>query len=130
MIDLTEFLIVGIGGFLGSCARFSLTKLSACLKWNFPLGTLLSNVIAGILIGLIIGLEPHVLWITPKKKLFLTTGLLGGLSTFSTFSLETINLFSDGKYLMALGNILLNLALSLFGVILGMCFAKMVLKKV
>jgi len=120
-----NFLVVGLGGFLGSCLRFAFTRLCEYYGIEFPLGTLLSNVVAGIAIGFVIGLEIS----SPKTKLFLTTGLLGGLSTFSTFSLETINLYNDGKYLLSTLNVLLNLGLSLFGVILGMFMAKIIFSK-
>jgi len=122
---LTDFLVVGIGGFIGSCLRFSFNKITEHFAVIFPFGTLLSNVIAGLAIGFVIGLDIF----SPKSRLFITTGLLGGLSTFSTFSLETVNLFNSGKYLLGALNILLNLGLSLFGVALGMFFAK-ALKKV
>jgi CrcB protein len=92
------------------------------LKFTFPLGTLLANVIAGVAIGFIIGLDIS----QAKAKLFLTTGLLGGLSTFSAFSLETVTLFSEGKYFLGTLNVLLNLVLSLLGVVLGMFLAKLV----
>ena len=126
-VIMVELLAVGIGGCLGSCLRYAFNKLTE----NFaliPLGTLLSNVIAGFFIGFIIGLEQQSVKISNNTKLFLTTGLMGGLSTFSTFSLETINLFKAGKYLSAGGNIVLNLALSLAGTVLGMLAAKIFVK--
>jgi CrcB protein len=122
---MIEFLIVGVGGFIGSCLRFGLTKLTAGLPFTVPAGTLLSNVTAGLFIGFIIGLEQQSVGIPPRTKLFLTTGLLGGLSTFSTFSMETISLFQDGKWLFAAGNIALNLALSLAAAALGLFIAKL-----
>ena len=122
---LTDFLIVGVGGFLGSCLRFAFNKTAEYFGIVFPLGTLLSNVIAGFAIGFVIGLDIF----SPRAKLFITTGLLGGLSTFSTFSLETVNLFSGGKYFLGALNVLLNLALSLIGVVLGMFAAKVILRK-
>lgn len=122
---LIEFLTVGIGGFIGSCFRFALNKAAVYFGFSFPLGTLLSNVIAGIIIGFVIGLELS----SPKTKLFITTGLLGGLSTFSTFSLETVSLFSEGKHFWGFANVLLNLGLSLLGVVLGMYLAKFLVKK-
>ncbi|MCL2077544.1 MAG: CrcB family protein [Oscillospiraceae bacterium] len=123
---IIDFLFVGMGGFIGSCLRFALTKVTVYLGIEFPIGTLLSNVIAGSAIGFIIGLGVF----SPRTKLFFVTGLLGGLSTFSAFSLETVNLFSDGRYLLCGLNVLLNLALSLSAVVLGMFLAGLILKKV
>jgi len=123
-----EFIIVGIGGFIGSCLRYGFNKFAIYLNISFPLGTLMSNVVAGVTIGFIIGLESNTFSFSPKTKLFLTTGLLGGLSTFSTFSIETVTLFNDGKHLLAAGNILLNLILSLSGVVLGMAAARLINK--
>lgn len=120
---MLEFLTVGIGGFVGSCMRFALTKFMGHFGISIPLGTLFSNVIAGLLIGFFIGTSQNSP-INPKAKLFLTTGLCGGLSTFSTFSLETVTLFNDGRYLFASLNILLNLGLSILAVVCGMAIAK------
>ena len=73
----------------------------------------------GLLIGLILELNSRTNVVSPQMKLFLTTGLMGGLTTFSTFSYETVGLFSDGSYTSAMINIILNVALSLVGVIVG-----------
>ncbi|GHU82065.1 putative fluoride ion transporter CrcB [Clostridia bacterium] len=126
---MLEFFVVGIGGFIGSCMRFAFTKATSGMSGVFPFGTLLSNVLAGLLIGFFIGLEQQSVTFSTKTKLFITTGLLGGLSTFSTFSLETILLFESGKYFSAAGNIGLNLALSLLGVVCGIVLAKLMVKK-
>lgn len=121
-------MMVGIGGAVGSCLRYGTTLATLRLGFLFPLGTLLSNVVAGLAIGFLIGLEMQSLYIPPRAKLFLNTGLLGGLSTFSTFSLETVRLYSEGNYLLAAGNVVLNLGLSLLGVVLGMALARIVKK--
>lgn len=126
---MIEFLIVGIGGFIGCCVRFAFTKIFSPLSLQLPLATLISNVVAGFFIGFITELEKDSTCISPKMKLFLTTGMMGGLSTFSTFSLETIKLFSQSKYIIALGNVLLNVSLSFLGVILGMFTAKIIFRK-
>ena len=115
---------VGAGGFIGACFRFIISKWTNGIFVQFPVGTLLSNIIAGFFIGYIIGFEQHSIRIPQNTKLFLTTGLLGGLSTFSTFSLETIELFNAEKYLLSALNVALNLGLSLCGVIFGLIAAK------
>lgn len=126
---MLEFLAVGIGGFIGSCLRFGFTKLLGRWAETFPFATLLSNVIAALMIGFIIGFEQQSCTMNQRTKLFLTTGLLGGLSTFCTFSLETVTFFQNQKYLLALGNIALNVCLSLLGVVIGMFCAKLIFKK-
>jgi CrcB protein len=116
---------VGIGGFIGACARFGMTKLFA-QHHSFPLGTLISNVIAGLLIGLVIGAERQVGELPVTAKLFITTGFLGGLSTFSTFSIETIILIENGDYLKAGANTLLNVGLCFAAVVAGFAIIKLV----
>ncbi|GHV16454.1 camphor resistance protein CrcB [Clostridia bacterium] len=113
------FIFVGIGGFLGSCGRYGLSRLFAA--YSFPLGTLLSNIIAGFLIGACAGMGTNL---PPRAKLFLMTGLLGGLSTFSAFTLETLDFMRAGKYLWAIGNAALNLTLCLAFCALGMWLVK------
>ena len=121
-------LFVGMGGFIGSCMRFFITRFCTTYLPDFPFGTLLSNIIAGFLIGFIIGIERQSSALSDRLKLFLTTGMLGGLSTFSTFSMETVTAFENGKILLAAGNIILNLGLSLLCVILGLAAAKLIVK--
>lgn len=123
---MQELLCVGAGGFLGSCLRYAITKGSAGWFAAFPIGTLLSNVIAGLLVGFIVGLERNTAALPPRARLLLTTGIMGGLSTFSTFSLETVDLFKAGSFGMGAANVVLNLALSLGCVLLGMALAGMV----
>ncbi len=120
---MLELIAVGIGGFIGSCLRYVITKGFTGFM-VLPIGTLLSNVVAGLLIGFIIEIEHQTGLFSPKVKLFLTTGFLGGLSTFSTFSLETVNFLKESRYLYASANILLNLCLSILGVVVGMAIAR------
>ncbi len=123
-----ELIAVGVGGFIGSCLRYLITKgFHGYLI--LPIGTLVSNVVAGLLIGFIIGIDQQTALFSPRMKLFLTTGFLGGLSTFSTFSLETVNLLKESKYLYASANVMLNLCLSLLGVVIGLVVAHLLFKQ-
>ncbi len=117
---MQKLFCVGIGGFIGCCLRYLISVYSPRLfGTQLPYGTLIVNVIGGIFIGLIMDFSIKSGSVSPNLRLFLTTGLLGGLTTFSTFSYETINLLTEGNYLLGTLNVCLNLFLSLGGVILG-----------
>jgi CrcB protein len=119
-INIQKIMFVGMGGFIGACLRYIITVLSPKLfGTNLPYGTLIVNVVGGILIGLIMELSLSTNLISPNLKLFLTTGIMGGLTTFSTFSYETVSLFTDGNYILGMLNTCLNLFLSLAGVVFG-----------
>jgi CrcB protein len=119
-----QLLAVGVGGFFGSIARFLLTKMTIRFGAVFPWGTLLANTLAGVLVGLVFAFESGQK-LSPRTVLLLRTGFLGGLSTFSAFSLETIRLFQAGSIGEAGLNVALNLFLSLAGVLLGLWLAKL-----
>ena len=117
---MVEILSVGLGGFLGAISRYIISmQASRLFTGRIPIGTLFVNILGGLLIGFILELNSKTNVISPQMKLFLTTGLMGGLTTFSTFSYETVGLFSDGSYTSAMINIILNVVLSLVGVIIG-----------
>ena len=125
-----EIFFVGIGGFLGASGRYLLTRLCNQLTPPFPFGTLLSNVIAALLIGFIIGMERQSVILPQHTRLFLITGLLGGLSTFSAFSIETVRYLEKGEIAIAAGNIILNVGLSLVCVFIGLAAARAIVKTV
>lgn len=117
---MQKLLYVGIGGCIGACLRYIISVNSPkFFGTKLPFGTLIVNILGGILIGFIMELSLTTDAVSPNLKLFLTTGIMGGLTTFSTFSYETISLFSDGSYFLATLNTCLNLFLSLGGVVLG-----------
>ncbi|MFT8350418.1 fluoride efflux transporter CrcB [Clostridium saccharoperbutylacetonicum] len=123
---MQKIIFVGIGGGIGAVIRYLVTIQSTkMINSDFPLGTLIVNVVGGFLIGMIVELSISTDLISPELKLFLTTGIMGGLTTFSTFSLETINLISSGRYFFGVANILLNLSLSLGGVLLAKSLCKL-----
>lgn len=94
---------------------------------QLPYGTLIVNVLGGLLIGLIMELSITTNSISPSLKLFLITGIIGGLTTFSTFSYETVNLFMEGNYIVGMLNTALNLFLSIAGVVIGKLITQIIL---
>lgn len=117
---MLNIIYVGFGGFIGASLRYLISQYTPYLfGTKLPYGTLIVNVIGGLLIGLIMELSLTTDAISPELRIFLTTGIMGGLTTFSTFSYETVNLFSNGSFILGTLNICLNLFLSLGGVLLG-----------
>ncbi|WP_019209212.1 fluoride efflux transporter CrcB [Yersinia massiliensis] len=112
-------LAVFIGGGAGSVARWLVSMKLNSLSPNIPVGTLIVNLVGAFIIGLTLALFTRLTHIDPVWKLLITTGFCGGLTTFSTFSVEVVYLIQDGKLGWAAGTILLNLAGSLAMTILA-----------
>ncbi len=110
---LSSLLAVFIGGGLGSVLRWAISMKMNPLNVHIPLGTLAVNLLGGFIIGLAIAIFTRMTHLDPTWKLLITTGFCGGLTTFSTFSLEMVYLLQDGRFAWALTNMLLNLAGSL-----------------
>lgn len=118
-------LVVGCGGFIGAVLRYIISVFATKkFEGSFNYGTFISNILGAILIGFIMELSIESTAISPNMKLFLTTGIMGGLTTFSTFSYETITILSTGKLVLGIENIVLNLFGSLLFVVLGQKLAK------
>ena len=116
------YLWVAIGGALGSMARYGISGMIAAMTSGaFPYGTLVVNVTGAILIGFFATLSgPDSRFFIPASgRLFLMTGICGGYTTFSTFSLETYNLLRDGDWNAALANIGCSVILCLVAVWIG-----------
>lgn len=93
-------LLIGSGGFLGSVARYLLAVwLTKHFPSAFPYGTFAANILGCLLIGIIFGLGQRYEWLTPGLLLFLATGFCGGFTTFSSFTLENLNLLQNSNYL-------------------------------
>lgn len=123
---MLAYLWVAIGGALGSMGRFWLSGLVASrFGETFPFGTLVINVTGSFAIGFfasLTGTEGRWL-VSPSFRTFFMMGICGGYTTFSAFSLQTLNLARDGEWLYAGVNILLSVVLCLAGVWLGFLLA-------
>ena len=111
------FLYVAIGGAIGAVARYAISLLP--IKSEFPILTLITNVLGAILIGFIVGFFEGKENTSPNTLLFLKTGVCGGFTTFSTFSLEAYNLFYDKSYVLGTIYAILSVVLCVIGIFLG-----------
>lgn len=121
-------LAIAVGGGLGSLARHYLsTVIHAATGGTFPWGILVVNVVGGFAMGLIVELSALKLNLAPELRAFLTTGILGGFTTFSAFSLDSAVLIERGEWIGAgsyiVGSVVLSIAALFAGIWLVRSFA-------
>jgi CrcB protein len=118
---VTRVALVALGGALGSVLRFLVAQ--AAVAWMgpaFPWGTLAVNLVGSFLIGLVQSLATESLVISEETRLFLATGVMGGLTTYSAFSYETVRLAETGAWPQAWLNVLVTTAACLALCLLGL----------
>src|SRR3954447_12287301 len=114
------FAAVGIGAALGAWLRWVLGLGLNMLLPQLPLGTLAANLFGGYLIGVAVALFEQHAFLAPELRLFVITGFLGGLTTYSTFSAESVALLASGRYGWAATHTLTHLGGSLAMTALGL----------
>jgi CrcB protein len=115
-----SILLVGIGGFVGSIARYLVAVLFASqISSVFPFGTLAVNVVGCFLIGILFALSDRGNILSPELRILLTTGFCGGFTTFSTFSYESLQLMQDGEYLYLAAYVLISVFVGLAATFVG-----------
>ena len=127
MIDLRLLLVVGVGAGIGGILRLLVTQLVVA-RWGAGYGhvaTLLINVTGSFLIGVVIELTQTRADFHPLWRAFFATGVLGGYTTFSTFSLEALTLAQEGMVWTAAGYLVGSVALGIGGAILGIASVRL-----
>ncbi len=119
-----NFLMVALGGALGAVGRYAISLIP--VKTEFPILTLVTNIIGAILIGFIVGVASANEKMSENMVLFLKTGVCGGFTTFSTFSLEAYNLFDNQHYLAGGMYVVLSFLCCIVGIVCGKTLAAMV----
>jgi len=118
-MNATGFLAVGVGAVLGAWTRWGLAVALNTIVPALPLGTLVANLLGGFLIGIAVELVLQLQLVSAEWRLFIITGFLGSLTTFSTFSIEAVELMSSQRYGWAMFHIGSHLAGSLVMTVLG-----------
>jgi CrcB protein len=122
---MNMILLVAVGGAVGSVARYLMaSSIQTATGWDFPIGTVLVNILGCFLIGIL-----YVLLVArhdPRHELraLLMVGVMGGFTTFSSFSLETVTMAMSGNFAGATLNVVISVAACLMGTILGVTLAR------
>ncbi|MES2012939.1 MAG: fluoride efflux transporter CrcB [Pseudomonadota bacterium] len=112
-MGLNGLLAVGVGAAIGAWSRWWLGLMLNATLPVLPMGTLAANLIGGYLMGVVMGLFTLTSSVSPEVRLFVMTGFLGGLTTFSTFSAEAVTLLARGQYGWAATHVLVHVLGSL-----------------
>ncbi len=120
---MNGFLYVALGGAIGSAARHGVNMITANLGSAFPLGTITVNVVGSFVMGLLAAFLTTKFAGDETFRLFWLTGLLGGFTTFSAFSLDAFNLFQNGQTAAAISYVALSVMLSIAALAVGFALA-------
>lgn len=124
---MLKFFIIALGGAIGTLGRYFMGGLDYRFSNGvFPVSTLVVNATGSLAIGFLWGVADR-LTISPNVRTFIFIGILGGYTTFSTFSLETFNLMKDGEYQIAVLNAALSVILGIGAVFAGFIISKIVM---
>jgi fluoride exporter len=117
---LKQILLIGFGGFIGSVARYYVSKLNLLVDlFSIPLGTLLVNVAGSFILGFLTGIAVKSPLLTVEWRLFLMVGVCGGFTTFSTFANENLAMLHNGQFLAILIYTSLSIILGFSAVFFG-----------
>ncbi|MET3599855.1 fluoride efflux transporter CrcB [Martelella mangrovi] len=124
---LSHALLAAAGGAIGSVGRYLVGVYA--VRWfgpNFPWGTFIVNIVGSLLIGLLVEAVARALNQSADMRIFIVTGFLGGFTTFSSFSLDAMNMIERGDVVPAVAYIAASLVLALIAVFAGLAIGRMV----
>lgn len=122
---MSNLILVFIGGGLGSALRFLISKWIPQNTDSFPYPTLVANMFGCLLIGIILGFATRAGWLDKPMILFLTVGFCGGLTTFSSFAIENIDLVNQHLFFQSVLYITLSLVVGIILTFLGIYLGKL-----
>ena len=124
---LMNLLVVAIGGAIGACTRYLVSTWAAGrFGAEFPMGTLIVNIVGCFIIGAFFTITTERLIVSPYWRLIIAVGFLGGLTTFSSFGYETLRLIEASDLTQAFWNVALNLGVGLGATWLGIVGARLI----
>jgi len=122
---MLNYLVISLGAALGGVFRYGLASfIQKRVESFFPYGTLVVNILGSFVLGFIMYYLDEKDFLSPQMRLFLTVGLCGGFTTFSTFSYETLNLIRNSQFLLATANVLGSVFLCLIAIYLAYIVSK------
>jgi len=124
-MSIGNIIVVGLGGFVGAVGRYWVTGIAQKYSDKLPIGTLSVNLIGSFLLGLLATFMVEKMMVNQELRLLILVGVLGAFTTYSTFSLETLNLIRGGAWMFAGINIAANVLGTLIAVWAGVSLAKL-----
>jgi len=124
---MPQLLFVMLGGAIGAAGRHLVGRaMIAAMGPGYPWGTLTANILGGLFMGLLVGILSRISAPGESLRLFLAVGVLGGFTTFSSFSLDAVNMIERGDWMLALGYVLVSVIASIGAVAAGLGFVRAV----
>jgi fluoride exporter len=121
---VNHFPVVFLGGGIGAALRHGVNRVAFHLWPAFPAGTMIVNIFGSLIVGLLVGIFAATPSLSQHTRLFLTTGVLGGFTTFSTFSLDALTLWERGAYGPWILYVGLSVVLSLLATAVGFLISR------
>ena len=124
---MLKIIVVAIGGGIGATTRYLVSNWAANrFGAAFPYGTLIVNIVGCFIIGAFMTIATERLIVSPYWRLLVVVGFVGGLTTFSSFSYETLHLLQEADVVRAFYNVGLNIIIGFFATWMGMCAARII----